>query len=310
MNEYFVSVIVATKDRPEDLSRMLTSLSLQTRKPDQVVVVDASIDPVEVVAKGFPELNLVYERHWPPSASAQRNAGILLCAPEAAFVGFMDDDTTFEADAFEKMMEFWRNAREDLLGASFNLLNYEMPAGQSLKRSKLTNWLGLYSSTPGGVAQSGWQSIFGRVSDTCHVDWLPSGAVLWRSNVLQTARFDEFYTGYSYLEDLDFSFGVSRKGKLAVVAEAGYCHFPSPHGRASLRNFGRVEVRNRVHFVRKHGLSTLRCYVCVLGRFVMTLLQCLNSPGCGNLGRALGNLEGLVSAKTHGTVKLQVSHSE
>jgi GT2 family glycosyltransferase len=295
MKVHFVTVVVATKDRPEDLGRMLTSLSSQTRKPDQVVIVDASLDPVEHVVRRFNDLNLTYERHWPPSASAQRNTGVRLADPRATLIGFADDDTTFEADSFEKMLALWMSAGEDLLGASFNILNYELPSGQRLKRSKLANRLGLYASEPGAVAPSGWQSIFGRVSATSYVAWLPSGAVLWRSELLRDVCFDEFFTGYSYLEDLDFSFGVSRRGKLAVVAEAGYCHFPSPHGRVSLRNFGRVEVRNRLYFVRKHGLSVARCRCCIIIRAVMTLLQGLRAWDCSYFSRLLGNLEGLAT---------------
>lgn len=292
MNAPFVSLVVATKDRPADLARLLASLSAQTRKPDQVVVIDASADPVEHAVKQFTDLNLVYQRYWPPSGTAQRNAGVRLADPRATLIGFVDDDAAFEPDSFEKMLAFWMSAG-DVLGASFNILNYELPSGQALKRSTLANWLGLYASRPGAVAPSGWQSIFGRVSATSYVDWLPSGAVLWRSELLRDACFDEYFTGYSYLEDLDFSFGIGRRGKLAVVAEAGYSHFPSAHGRVSLRNFGRVEVRNRLYFVRKHGLSVVRCRCCIVIRAAMTLAQGLAKLDRSYFSRLLGNLEGL-----------------
>ena len=40
-----IAFVVATKDRPEELRRLWRSLLLQSRVPDQVVVVDASARP-------------------------------------------------------------------------------------------------------------------------------------------------------------------------------------------------------------------------------------------------------------------------
>ena len=96
---------------------------------------------------------------------------------------------------------------------------------------------------------------------TTYVDWLPSGAVLWRSEVLRHCRFDEYFDRYSYLEDLDLSFTARRNWKLAVAADALYNHYPSPARHSSSYSFGRTEVKNRLYFVDKHGLSQPRCWL-------------------------------------------------
>ena len=76
-----LSLVVATKDRPADLRKMFISLQAQTMAPAEIVVVDASSDSVESILKEFPALPLRYLRHLPPSAAAQRNAGIQACMP-------------------------------------------------------------------------------------------------------------------------------------------------------------------------------------------------------------------------------------
>jgi glycosyltransferase involved in cell wall biosynthesis len=76
-----ISLIVATKDRPDDLRKLLESLRRQTVQPAEIVVVDASREPVEPVLVEFPELTTLYLRHWPPSAAAQRNAGMRFRLP-------------------------------------------------------------------------------------------------------------------------------------------------------------------------------------------------------------------------------------
>jgi len=288
-----ISIVVATKDRPDDLRRLLESLRQQTVRPCEIIIVDASREPVESVVTTFPELRIWYVRHMPPSAAAQRNVGIRACNPSATLIGFADDDTTFEPDSFAAMLRFWESAGEDVLGASFNILNYCLPGLQSLKRGRISARLGLYPAKLGGVAQSGWQSVFGKVSQTQFVEWLPSGAVVYRKAVLDRNTFDEYFDTYSYVEDLDFSYSIGRKGRLAVVAEAGYSHFPSAGGRASPRQFGRLEVRNRLYFVKKHRLSLPRCFLGIGIRLTMTLMRALLSFDRGMLARATGNVEGL-----------------
>jgi GT2 family glycosyltransferase len=292
-----ISIVVATKDRPDDLSRLLESLRQQTITPTEVVVVDASRESVESVVTAFSELRTRYVHHWPPSAAAQRNAGIRACDPSATLIAFADDDTTFEPDSFAAMLRFWEGTAEDLLGASFNILNSRLPGCQSLKRSRISARLGLYSARLGGVAPSGWQSVFGRVSQTQFVEWLPSGAVVWRRDALERHAFDEYFDTYSYVEDLDLSYSIGRKGRLAIVAEAGYSHFPSAGGRISPRQFGRLEVRNRLYFVKKHGLSLPRCFLGIGIRLTMTLVTALRSCDRGALARAIGNVEGLLALR-------------
>jgi GT2 family glycosyltransferase len=259
-----------------------------------VLVVDASKDAVNSVLVGFPGLNLQYLRHWPPSASAQRNAGIQACGQDFDFIGFVDDDATFEPAAIENMLRFWGSASADVLGASFNIRNYPPPGGQWLKRGALVRWLGLYGPEPGAVAPSGWQTVMTEIAENRTVEWLPSGAVVWRSDVFARNRFDEFFDGYSYLEDLDFSYSVGRRGRLVVVAEAGYSHFPSAEGRVSSRRFGRIEVRNRLYLVRKHRLSITRCWLALWIRFAMTLFAGIARLNPAMLDRAAGNLLAIV----------------
>lgn len=293
-----ISLIVATKDRPDDLRALLASLRDQAVGPAEIVVVDASREPIGSVVAEFPELTIRYVRHWPPSAAAQRNAGIRASDQTSTLIGFADDDTTFERQAFSNMLHFWEVAESDVLGAAFNFCNLPQRSSSFLKRSLLAERLGLYSSRLGSVSPSGWQTVAGRVSETQYVEWLPSGASVFRREVFNKDVFDEFFKSYSYLEDLDFSYTVSRVGRLAIVADAGFSHFPSIGGRVSARQFGRYEVRNRLYFVRKHNLSICRCYVGLLIRLTMSVGSGLAQRNSSLLLRAFGNIEELTKPST------------
>ena len=71
--------VTPTKDRPDDIRKMLESFSAQGRRPDQIIVVDGSGEPVEKVVHEVEGLEVDYLR-WTdkPSAAAQRN-GRLNC---------------------------------------------------------------------------------------------------------------------------------------------------------------------------------------------------------------------------------------
>jgi glycosyltransferase involved in cell wall biosynthesis len=275
---------------------MLRSLADQSRRPDQVVIVDSSAEPVQSVAEEFGQLNVKYIHVDRPSASGQRNTGIRAVDEGMDLIAFMDDDAVLEPGSLEAMLDFWASAPADMGGAAFNWLNFQPTGGGWLKRSAPCRWLGLYSPVKGQVMPSGWQTLAGIVSETTLVQWLPSGASVWRKQIFEKFCFDEFFDGYSYLEDLDFSFSVGRHYKLAVVAGAGFKHYPSPAGRSGMVRFGKVEVRNRLYFVRKHGLSVPRCYLGLMIRLLMTLAGAFALRWRQNLGRALGNVIGLLQS--------------
>jgi len=275
---------------------MLRSLAGQSRRPDQVVIVDSSAEPVRSVAEAFDGLNVKYIHVDRPSASGQRNTGIRAVDEGMDLIAFMDDDAVLEVVSLEAMLNFWQAAPAEMGGAAFNWLNFEPTGGGWLKRSALCRWLGLYSPVNGQVMPSGWQTLAGIVSETTLVQWLPSGASVWRKEVFERFTFDEYFDGYSYLEDLDFSYSVGRHYKLAVVAGAGFKHYPSPAGRSGMVRFGKVEVANRLYFVRKHGLSVSRCYLGLLIRMLMTAGGALSRRWRQNLGRAWGNVLGLLQS--------------
>jgi GT2 family glycosyltransferase len=252
--------------------------------PTELLSVESVVTEFAVV------LPLKYMQQRPPSASAQRNAGIRALPSETDLAGFLDDDAILQPGALERMMVFWEAAPADLGGCAFNMINHPAMRGGLVKRTRMAEMLGLYSPKSGAVMPSGWQTMIGEVNETTFVDWLPSGAVVWRAEILKNCHFDEFFTGYSYLEDLDFSFTVRRRWRLAVVADARYSHYPSPVRHSDSFRFGRTEIRNRLYFVRKHGLSIPRCWLGIVGRLAMTVGSAVMRFEIDAARRAFGNL--------------------
>ncbi len=292
-----LAFVVPTKDRPDDLSRLLRSLAGQTGPVEEVVIVDGGDRPLGPLAEAFPGLSVRVLRHRPPSATRQRNVGIDAVGPKASLIGILDDDSVLVPDAVEVMLSFWDAAPARLGGASFNLANPPGLVAAGLKHLPLAEWLGLYSARKGAVLPSGFQVMLDGVTENLSVQWLPSGTSVWRRQVFSDFRFDEWFGGYSYLEDLDFSYRVGRSFGLAVVAAARQFHFPSPRGRLGGYVFGRREVANRLYFVHKNPeLSVAKCYLALLFRAGLSLVQAVRCREAYFLERMAGNVAALLAS--------------
>ena len=280
-----------TKDRPDDLKRMLTSLAVQSVKPAQVIIVDGSEHPVVDVVAGIEGLPLEYVRHFPPSLAAQRNAGMAALKPEIELAGYLDDDLVIERGAVEAMLDFWLGAGANVGGAAFNIIDHPPVRARRLKHLLLMS-----SSRPGAMLRSGFPSPIGTVAETTYTEWLSGGATVWRREVITAFAYDEWFLGTGYLEDVDYSYRVSRRYRLAVVADARVQHLthPVPADRQFL--VGRSQIINRVYLARKHtGLSVALCAWALLGTSSLNFGLSLLDRDRARLSRLRGNLAGVGS---------------
>jgi GT2 family glycosyltransferase len=249
------------------------------------------------MVKKFSGLTVKYIRSYPPSAVLQRKLGIQAVADDVTLIAIMDDDIELQPRAMEAMMNFWEKAEEDVAGASFHMVNHPELFASRLKSTTLAARSGLYSREKGIVLSSGFHTMVGSVKKNTLVEWLGLGAVVWRKTVFDNFSFDEWFRGYSYLEDLDFSYRVGKQFRLMIVADAGYYHYSSVSGRLNNYSFGKMEVLNRVYFVKKYPeLSLIRCYFALGVRNLISLWMVFKERQPKYIFRVFGNLIGMVRA--------------
>jgi glycosyltransferase involved in cell wall biosynthesis len=287
-----IAFVIPTKDRRPELRRLLESFAIQSRRPDQIVIVDSGRPSCRGIDREFANLPVKILRFSPPSAAGQRNAGIDAVSPDFDLVGFLDDDVVLDGRALAMMMEFWESAADEIGGASFNLVNGPpQPSMAWLKYLPLSQRLGFSRNKSGMILPSGFQTIIQYLSQDECVQWFPASASVWRRSLLSKFRFDEWFEGYSYLEDLDFCYRIGRDHKLMIVAKAEYRHFPSPSGRLSSYFFGVREVKNRLYFVRKHHeFSAAKCYLALFLRILISLVSTIQEKKISYIPRIGGNV--------------------
>lgn len=287
-----LAYVVPTKDRPDDLGKLLDSIRAQTQLPHQVIVVDGSDPDVRHVTERYPDLPITYVREMPPSLARQRNAGMAALADDITVAGYLDDDIVMEPDATEKMMAFWANAEADVGGAAFSIINQPKVIRESVLKFFL-----MHGSEPGRVMPSGFAAFIPYVTETIETEWLYGGATIWRRAVINDIRFDEWYDGYGYLEDLDYSYRVSRRWKLFVTGDARVWHFSAEKSLDKQYELGRQQTFNRLYFIRKMKTFSAPAVAWALfGLVFLALLALARHRDRPRYRRILGNVRGIVAA--------------
>lgn len=284
-----MAFVVPTKDRPEDLRRMLKSVATQSCLPHEIIVVDGGDRRVDNVGREFPELGIRYLRVYPPSLSRQRNAGMDAVHPSMTLAGYVDDDLVFEPGSIEAMLTFWEHASRDVGGATFNIVN--MTPRRTFWIQKLFL---LSSGCQGQFLRSGFETPLWPMRETAYVRWLCGGATIWRREITAQVPYDEWFEGTGFLEDVDFSYRVGHRYRLAIVGNSRVQHLTYPIRRDRNYLLGKWQSINRMYFVRKHGEFSLPlCYWALTGQILFHVLLGVGKGDTGLLARARGNCVGL-----------------
>jgi GT2 family glycosyltransferase len=97
-----ISLVICTRDRPEDLDRCLASLPYQHRQPDQVVVVDNASRTNET-RQVTERHGVIYVREDRPGLDIARNRGAAVSRGD--IVAYTDDDTVLHPSWLHRIEE-------------------------------------------------------------------------------------------------------------------------------------------------------------------------------------------------------------
>ena len=114
-----LSLIIPTYNRPNDIMRLLRNLNHQNKKPDEVIIVDASdTDKTKQIIESNKKCfayPLSYYGHA-KGLTRQRNFGISKAHYE--IIGFTDDDSLFEPDYLARIVGIFENDKAEEIGGA------------------------------------------------------------------------------------------------------------------------------------------------------------------------------------------------
>jgi GT2 family glycosyltransferase len=245
--EFSITALICTRNRLDVVVKCVRTLVAQTRLPDELVVIDSS-DEIgletrlrEVIA-GV-DIAFIY-RHTDPGLTLQRNIGVSMA--HGSIVLLPDDDTVLEPDYVENIAKVYAEDREGAIGGV---------QGSFLGEKGLSRWgiafrrvFQLPGATGlGRIQASGFPSYINLPDKLTDVDMLSGANASYRREVLEQFKWNEAFRGYSYMEDDDYSYRISREYCLKQTPKAKLVHEHSPSARDNMERAVRMEVRN-------HGL--------------------------------------------------------
>ncbi len=259
-----ISAIIPTKFRHQDLLNTLESLYLQTRLPDEIIIVDDNIatDVKDVVFSQFNGLDefrknkiiLKYiHGHQTTGLTQARNKGIE--SNESDIVLFLDDDVVLERDFVLKMMEIYKR-NPDVYGVSGVITNLEMGQIEYIMRKLFER----------GNFADDRVFIFTRLDKYKNTEYipvskLPGGLTSYKREIFKEFKFDETFIKTGVGEDFDFSFRVSRRYKIVITPQARLIHVESPVARADFKKIIGDNLYFKYYFFKKNLDKTIGNYM-------------------------------------------------
>ncbi len=260
-----VSVIIPTKDRPDDILRCLDSILIQSHLPDEIIIVDASqtIELSEYLNGwgGKQRVGLSHIRSK-PGLPYQRNLGISKALGQIIF--FFDDDIVLEPNYIEEIVKIFEADSAGEIGGVMGDIYEERKARQTwpwwhnlLRRLFFLSHFGYGQFLLSGNVTWPWG-----LDEVCRTEFLCGGQVAYRRSVFDKVLFGEDLKGYASgmgrYEDVDFSYRESRLYQNIYTPAARCWHLQSSVVRKTRSQLKELQLENFSYLFRKNLPQTWR----------------------------------------------------
>ncbi|MCZ8197286.1 MAG: glycosyltransferase [Flavobacterium sp.] len=264
-----LSLVICTYMRPKPLVTLLDSIVTQTKKPNEIIIVDGSIndETKKILNDSNYNLSIKYfliEKEQ-RGLTKQRNFGVSKVSEDIEIISFLDDDIILEPNYFEEISKSFQD-NKNAIGVGgidlkeniyfeieedkkYNEADYFIFDGWVCKesaRNKIRKKMGLMSSLqPDLIPEfSHGRSALPPNGKTYKVDHFMGGIATYKKDIFNSITFSTFFEGYGLYEDFDFCVRASHFGDLLVNTNAKVWHYHAPSGRPNQFKYGKMVVRN------------------------------------------------------------------
>lgn len=253
-----VTVAVPTVNRLDDMVEMAKTLVIQTRLPDEFIVVDAgSGQDLEGAMRAILDgsgIAFTYVRSA-KGLPLQRNVAIDLARGD--FIFFFDDDVELEPEYIEKALEAFDTPLDRPVGCVTGTLTRPPPPGG--KRAEVYRAFGLTNWVEHGQPElyiSGGVRFITEPDAIIQVPAAEGCRMAFRRQVFEHERFLQFLPTYCQSEDVDFTWRVSQRWAIVQTPWARLDHKVSPVGRIGYSNQLHQLIYTHYHFFRHYRAKT------------------------------------------------------
>jgi len=244
-----VSVIIPTKNRAKEMIKCLSSISIQTRIPDEVVIVDSSDNQnLRHKIKQFRNLSIYYI-HTEPGLELQRNVGIK--KSNGNIIVFSDDDTIWDKDYLKEIERVFNEFPKNIGGVTGNPIQKRIDLIKNIltKIEHIIPKIFLLTTIDNGKFKlSGRPSILPvDIKEITPCEFLFGFSMAFKRDVITRFWFDENLKGYVWNEDDDIAYRVSRKYQNYFTPFAKILH-SQPRRAAQATDFIAKQKKIEYHY--------------------------------------------------------------
>ncbi|MBM3281767.1 MAG: glycosyltransferase [Candidatus Diapherotrites archaeon] len=189
-----VSVIIPAYNAAKTLQSCLDALMLQTRIPDEIIVVDdGSVDETKGVAESYSLVTVISQKNQGPARA--RNVGA--SRAKGTIIVFLDSDCVPEKNWLDEMIKPFTD--EKVIGV------------QGAYRTKQTSLVARFD-------QLDIEYRYERMKRATTLDWIGSYSAAYRKKIfIEEGGFDESFPKASG-EDAELSYRMAKKGHRLIFA--------------------------------------------------------------------------------------------
>ncbi|MBX3730362.1 MAG: glycosyltransferase family 2 protein [Candidatus Sumerlaeia bacterium] len=297
------TVMVPTKDRPQELLTCLASAAAQLPPPTELLVIDNGALDEAALRTSLGEagrlLRVVRVSGCGLVELLDRGAAQV----ETPWFLVLDDDIRLEPDFMVRVSEALADEKE--AGRLAAIAGYPMLAGRSWSlRWRVRVWLErlflITGMREGHFLPSGFFTNYelGRCpSAPFEVEHIPGGLALWRTDIFREVRYDPWFEGYALGCDAELAYRCTRQWRALCVPAARAVHAKSTQSRIPNARMGRQKLRNQLYIFRKHfahsPLNWLAFLWAITGQLLILVLGVL---GGRNVRGRLAEIGGMLAA--------------
>jgi GT2 family glycosyltransferase len=252
--------VIATYNRPEHVRTCLEHIEQQTRRPDDVVVVDSSPDRrTAEVTRDFPGARYLRNEAGPGTLPTSRAIGV--ASTTAEVIAFIDDDAYAEPAWLGELVSRYA---DPAVGAVGGRARNGQPGEESEGIGEIGRLL------PNGHLTGFFAADPGRDLDVDH--FIGANFSVRREALERIGGIHEWYPGTCLREEADMALRLGRAGyRIVFTPAAAVDHVAGPYAKGR-----RFDLRYQYYSQRNHmvllgtalglGDPHLRSYVVTAGR--------------------------------------------
>ena len=259
-----ISVIIPTRNRPKEVINCLESVLAQSILPQEIVIIDGGD---EYTLKE--ELNQLYLdkynislRYVNVDAGIAQARNIGADHAEGEYTIFLDDDVVLDKDYIKEILRVYQTyPAEKIGGVTGKVIHFGREeifrGGIAYHIFASVFLLGKYGN--GRFQSSGSPTLIRPdTNQIAECEFLFGCNMVFRKKVYCEFKCDETFTGYSFGEDLDLAYRVSRKYTNYYNPLAKLIHTTSQTARRDNYQISKMKVQNLFYIFKKNYPQDLK----------------------------------------------------